>query len=38
MCIISYQFKRDLTIYIGDILERSGRGILTDSWSQLSNG
>ena len=38
MCIISYQFKQDLTIYIGEIKARSGRGSLTDSRSQLFNG
>ena len=35
MSIISYQIKQHLTIYIGEVLARSGRGSLTDSWSQF---
>ena len=38
MGIISYRIKQHLTIYIGEVLARSGLDSLTGSWSQLSNG
>ena len=37
MGIISFQIKQHLTIYIGEVLARMGRGSLTGRWSKLSN-
>ena len=37
MGIISYGIKQNFTIYIGEVLARSGRDGLAGSWSQLPN-